>query len=373
MDKSTILGRSSQGLLVHEWLEKTGGAENVFEQICEVFSDSTKYCLWNNSDGRFLNVNESILAKSFLKGKKALSLPFMPFVWRYLPKENADWVLVDSHLFAHHVRFSGQARKARKYVYVHTPARYIWNPELDERGNSWFVKLVSPFFRIIDRNRAKEAYSIAANSQFVADRIEKNWGRKAIVIHPSIDVLSFERNPQLSKDEQQTLDAIPPDFLLGISRFVPYKRLDLVIRAGYLTDKPVVIAGTGPEEAQLRKLAEGLYPGKVFFIIEPSDELKKELFSKALALVFPPIEDFGIVPLEAMASGTPVIADSIGGASETVIDGLTGFHIRNWSDTEIIQSLSKIHGLNSEVIVNHSKQFDHKIFKAQILKWINKE
>jgi hypothetical protein len=130
------------GIIVHEWLAPAGGSENVFGAIAEAFPDAERWCLWKES-GRFDPVHETWLARTPLKGRKALALPVMPAVWRTLPKRDADWVLTSTHLFAHHARFGGRAADAPKLVYAHTPARYIWVPELDARGDNLPARLVS--------------------------------------------------------------------------------------------------------------------------------------------------------------------------------------------------------------------------------------
>ena len=95
------------GVIVHEWLESTGGAENVFDVLGRTFPDAARVCLWNDSDGRFTDVQETVLARTPLRHSKAVALPFMPLVWRHLPALDADWVLCSSHAFAHHARFAG--------------------------------------------------------------------------------------------------------------------------------------------------------------------------------------------------------------------------------------------------------------------------
>ena len=165
------------GILVHEWLARFGGSENVFEVLSETFPDAERFCLWNDSDGRFTGVNETILARTPLRRSKAAALPFMPAVWRHLPRRDADWVLCSSHLFAHHARFGGPARDAVKLVYAHTPARYIWTPELDGRGDRLLARAVAAPLKPLDRRRAAEPVSIVANSAFVAQRIADTWER----------------------------------------------------------------------------------------------------------------------------------------------------------------------------------------------------
>ncbi|GAA3930644.1 glycosyltransferase [Microbacterium soli] len=317
------------GLLVHEWIESSGGAENVLEAMARVFPDADIQCLWNDAPHRFAQrrVRETWLARTPLRRHKALALPFTVGAWRRLSVPcDYDWMLVSSHLFAHHATLAG--RDVPKYVYAHTPARYIWNPELDERGNSVAVKAVAPMFRRIDRRRAQEATAIAANSAFVRDRIAQAWERDAVVIHPPVVVeriLSQNdwRTQVTDAEALRLLERLPSPFILGASRFIPYKRLDRVIEAGERADLPVVIAGRGPEEEHLRAVAESARV-PVHVVASPSDALLYALMQQAAVFVFPPVEDFGIIPVEAQATGTPVVTGPVGGQVETFVDGVSG-------------------------------------------------
>lgn len=328
------------GIIVHEWLAPAGGSENVFGAIAEAFPDAERWCLWKES-GRFDPIHETWLARTPLKGRKALALPLMPAVWRTLPKRDADWVLTSTHLFAHHARFGRRATDAPKLVYAHTPARYIWVPELDARGDNLPARLVSRALKPLDRKRAQEPVAIAANSQFIADRIASTWERDAEVIYPNVDVARILAEPQLSAVDELTLQHLPEQFVLGFSRFVPYKRLDAAIDAGRVSDLPVVLAGGGDDEGRLRDYADAVHPGKVTFILNPSDSLLSAILRRATLLAFAPVEDFGIIPVEAMAAGTPVLVNSVGGAVESVVDGVTGAHVHDWADLAEVRAAAE--------------------------------
>nr|WP_165137837.1 glycosyltransferase [Microbacterium amylolyticum] len=351
---------------MHEWLSPAGGSENVFEAIARAFPDAERWCLWNEAN-RLQPINETVLARTPLKGKKALALPFMPAVWRNLPRRDADWILASTHLFAHHARFAGPARDAPKLVYAHTPARYIWVPELDGRGESLPARAASALLKPLDRKRAQEPVAIAANSRFIAQRIADTWERDAEVIYPNVDVTRILAEPQLTPAEQATLDALPADFLLGFSRFVPYKRLEAAIDAGRVSGLPVVLAGGGDGEAQLRAYGNDRHPGKVTFCLNPSDALLSAILRRATALVFAPIEDFGIIPVEAMAAGTPVITGAVGGAVESVIDGTTGAHVHDWnSDAELRTAVERATAADPAACRERAKDFSAEVFDEKI-------
>ncbi|WP_313477382.1 glycosyltransferase [Microbacterium sp.] len=360
------------GILVHEWFSRHGGSENVFEVLSDVFPDAERFCLWNDSDGRFRGVHETALARTPLRRSKAAALPFMPAAWRHLPSREADWVLTSSHVFAHHARFGGPARHAPKLVYAHTPARYVWTPELDGRGSGMAARAASALLKPIDRRRAAEPLAIAANSAFIAQRIAEAWEREATVIHPPVDVTAVAAavHAELAPAERHALAGLPTEYLLGVSRFVPYKCLDRVIEAGVASGLPVVLAGSGPEEPRLRAMAAAHGDRNVTFVLDPSSAALAHLYKNALAMVFPAVEDFGIMPVEAMAVGTPVVANATGGTAETVVDGVTGALVQEWTRDELAAAVERAVEANADACVARAYEFDTPVFAERIASWV---
>ncbi|MFF2316487.1 glycosyltransferase [Arthrobacter sp. NPDC058097] len=363
------------GVLVHEWVGETGGAEKVFDAFAEVFPDADMYCLWDDASRHgSRNLNESVLARTPLRRNKALALPFMPLVWRQLRSANEyEWMLISSHLFAHHAQFVGKNADTPKFVYAHTPARYIWEPELDQRGNNPLAKALSKGFQVLDRARAAEPVSIAANSRFVAERIERCWNREAQVIYPPVDVelirSTRDWTTKLDDAELRTLQELPAEFVLGASRFVGYKKLDTAIRAAELAGLPAVIAGSGPDEGRLReRAAESSVP--VILVVHPSDHFLYALYQRCSAFVFPPIEDFGIMPVEASAAGAPVIANRRGGTAETVLDGQSGFLADMEDEQDLKLAVEKAISLDRSKISMTSLRFSSDIFREKVSEWI---
>lgn len=362
------------GLIVHEWLAEHGGSEKVVEQMAATFPDARIHCLWDDDPNRFPDgrVTESWLARTPLRRHKSLALPFMPHAWRGLAGgEAAEWVLCSSHLFAHHASLEGASANTPKYVYAYTPARYIWTPELDNRGQSVPARIGSAALRPLDRKRAQEARSIASISEFVAQRIRDHWGRDSKVIFPPVDVQLFvtDSRNSLSDTEIEILASLPDTFVLGASRFIPYKRLDLVIRLGVAAGVPVVLAGDGPSSSALRALAAE-HPGQVTFVVRPSQALLRELYRRALVYVFPPVEDFGIMPVEAMATGTPVVARTVGGASETVLDGVTGALFDSDEPSALLEAFGRAVGARPQDCENRAWEFDSALFRSQLSDWV---
>jgi hypothetical protein len=298
------------GLLVSEWIEQTGGAERVLDRLAGLFPDADMLCLWNDAPQRYpgRRVRETWLAGTPLRRHKALALPLMPATWR-APQRGYDWALVSSHAFA---TTSTWVRRACPSTSTCTrPPDTCGHPSSTRAATTsppaWPVPRCA---RSTGEPRRRPPAS-RPNSRFVADRVERAWERPATVIHPPVDVAWIRSGgwrEQLTDADRRVLDALPADFVLGVSRFIPYKRLDAVMQTGQLLGVPVVIAGHGPLEAELRAMAAEITV-PVHFHIQPSDALVYALMERARIFVFPPIEDFGMVAVEAMASGTPVMAN----------------------------------------------------------------
>jgi glycosyltransferase involved in cell wall biosynthesis len=361
------------GLIAHEWIEQVGGAERVLDEFMNVYPEADMFCLWNDAPHRYqqTTVLESVLARSPLRGKKALALPMMPYVWSNVPGDY-DWMLISSHLFAHHARVRGVPAE-RTYVYVHTPARYLWSPDLDSRGKSIAVRAVAPIFRAVDKRRAQSHVNVSANSHFVRERIQEAWGIDASVIHPPVQVTQLQSVADwadaLSPREREWLERLPENFILGASRFVPYKRLDYAIDAARVSGLPVVIAGSGPEEANLRAHAERTNV-ESYFAIRPSNALLAALLQRAMVYVFPSVEDFGILPVEAMALGTPVVVNSVGGASESVVDGVTGVTLASFDDRSLRAAIEKASAIDAAAAMERARLFDATHFQDSIRAWM---
>lgn len=363
-----------RGIVVHEWIARDGGSEKVLDEFVRSFPDADVLCLWDDAR-RYPDrtVHESGLARTPLRRHKALALAAMPYVWRRRPGRY-DFALISSHCFAHHVTFRDAGPDFEKFVYVHTPARYLWNPELDGRGASLAARLAAPPLRRLDRRRAAEGARFAANSDFVRRRIERAWGVDAEVIFPPVDTARISAVPdwrtELSDAENSLLEGLPETFVLGASRFVPYKRLDWVIRAADRAGLPAVVAGSGPEAGRLRRLAaDARVPVRI--LPRPSDAMLYALYQRAHAYVFPAVEDFGIMPVEARAAGARVIVNALGGAGETVVDGIDGLRFSEDSIESLADAIRSVDavpgGAGSAVDLSVNR------FREQIRDWVRRE
>lgn len=362
------------GLIAHEWLEAVGGAERVVSAWAEEFSEAPFIVPWDDSDARWGSerVQQSWMSHTPLRRHKALSMPFLMSWWRHLHLDaTPDWVLCGSHLFAHHARIRGP--EVPKFVYTYSPARYIWDPDVDGRGGSALARATALPLRQIDRRRAQEATSIAVVSAYIGARVERCWERESTVIHPPVDVGALPgSDDELSPEELAQLEALPHDFVFGASRFVPYKRLDVAIDTGEAADLPVVLAGSGPDRGRLAALADRR-PGRVTVIDRPSDAMMRALYRRALVYVFAPVEDFGIMPVEAMAAGTPVIGNAVGGAAETIVPGRTGALLHTFEPSDLRVAVDDAVRCDPDVCRARARDFDGSTYGARIRAWMGVE
>ena len=365
------------GLIVQEWIERSGGAEQVLDAFRTALPDSRMFALWSDDPDRFHSsqVDESWMARTPLRKYKALALPLMPATWRmsrvpYRP----DWVLTSSYVFAHHADFGTLLNGVPKFSYVHTPARYLWEPELDGRGGGNALATARGALKYVDARAAASAGELAANSEFVRRRILRAWERDARVIYPPVHARGIidggRWEDRLTPEDEQILGSLPErGFLLAASRLVPYKRHDTVVRMGEALSIPVVLVGSGPERGRLEALAQSVKV-PVHLLGHVSDQLMRALFQRALAFVFPPVEDFGIVPVEAMAAGCPVIVNRVGGAAESVVDGVTGFHVDPDDLEQVAAAVGRVGDVDPAAAQDRAAQFDVGRFVAEVRGWV---
>jgi glycosyltransferase involved in cell wall biosynthesis len=358
-------------LLAHEWIAEVGGSENVFEQIRLAVPHGRAVCLWNGDPVRFSGLEETWLARSPLRDRKAAALPFMGSAWKRVDLTDVERVVVSSHAFSHHLAGRAAHSGIPAFAYVHSPARYVWAPDLDDRGNSLVGRLGRSYFRLWDRRHASNEVNYAANSQFVAKRVADAWGVEASVIYPPVDTDRIHAfGGELTAADNARARALPPNFVLGASRFVPYKNVDAAISAGEILDLPVVLAGTGPDEPRLKALGEHART-PVIFVGRVSDNLLLEMYRRAALFVYMAVEDFGIMPVEAMACGTPVLVNEIGGARESVLGvsgGLTsGWWESRFDDPDVVERALTI---DTKAAASAVAKFSNAAFRINLLSWV---
>lgn len=348
--------------IAHEWLDARAGSEKTFELMGRAFPDADVYALTVNPStawdfgGR--PIRTTLLDRTFFRNHRSLSLPLMPLAWRAVTDRRYDVVVTSSHAC---VKGFKPGRQALHLSYVYSPMRYAWYPELDQRAG-----FVPPFatkaFRAWDRRSADWVDEFASISTAVADRVRETYGRESTVIFPPVDVEFFHPAPE------------PPErtHLLACSRMIPYKRLDLAIETAARLGLPLVVAGRGPDEARLRDLADRIAPGLVTFEIGPDDHRLRELYRTASALIFAAHEDFGIVPVEAQACGTPVVALAEGGTRDTVIPGRTGELVAAQTAAAFAAGVETVLAskLSAADCVAHAARFSEQTFTDALVAWV---
>jgi glycosyltransferase involved in cell wall biosynthesis len=310
-----MVPRSARVAIVHDWLLVFGGAEQVLASLLRVFPDADLFSIVD-----FLGVDDrdrlgGRLARTsfvqhlpFAKRRYRYYLPLMPLAVEQFDLSGYDVVVSSSYAVAKGVLTGPDQLHVS---YVHSPMRYAWDLQhqyLDETGagagpRGWVVRALLHRMRLWDQASGNRPDLLVANSKYIARRIEKAYRRPAEVVYPPVDVDAF------------TLGTTKDDYYLTASRLVPYKRIDLIVEAfAARPDRRLIVVGDGPERPKIERLATS---NVTILGHRPTPELR-HLLQRARAFVFAAEEDFGIVPVEAQACGTPVIAYGKGGALETV-------------------------------------------------------
>lgn len=350
--------------LVHDWLVNYGGAEDVVSAILEIYPDADIYTLVHDKKkmkGRFEKnkIFTSRLQKiPFATRLYTKFLKFMPAAFEAFDFSAYDLVICSSSSCAKGVITPPSTAQV---AYIHTPMRYAWDLFFDYQKRSgaltrFFMDRWMPQIRLWDYISAQRIDALFANSKYIARRIKKFWNRDALVIYPPVNVGYF--NP--------TNDAAREDFYVFFSRLVPYKRADIAIDACAALGKKLVVIGGGSEAKKLQELAKG--KSGISFTGRISDEKVREYLQKCKALIFCAEEDFGIIPVQAQACGTPVIAFGKGGATESVLDKKTGVFFPEQtaaSCAEAIKEFEKLEAagnFDAKKIVAHAKTFSRERF-----------
>jgi len=353
--------------LVHDYLVQYGGAERVLECFTELYPNAPIYTLVYNKElmhGVFADkkIRTSFIQKlPFAKKHHRIFPQFMPMAIEQFDFSNYDIVLSDSSSYAKGI-ITGP--DTLHLCYIHTPMRYAWDDCQKYTSDFDFpsiIKKIVPFFmnyiRIWDRVSAERPDKIIANSNFVAKRIKKYYKRDSTVIHPPVDVDRF----YMSNENDGSF--------LMVGRLVAYKRHDITIKAFNKLGFKLKIIGRGPEMKRLQKLAKSNIE---FFGRVPDSELPK-YYAKCKAFLFPQEEDFGIVAMEALASGKPIVAFRGGDVVEHVEEGKSGIFFESQTVSDIVEAVQKLDTLeyNPEYNREKAKKFDKRLFKARIKEYID--
>lgn len=314
--------------LVHDFLVAYGGAERVFQVMCELYPEAPIYTLLADSKmirkhfpGREIRTSWLGKLPSFIQKRYRLFLPFFPAAVESLDLREFDLVISSSGAWSKGII----TRLHTTHVaYLHSPMRYAWDyhesylQELGARGRrSILTRMLMSYLRIWDRQAAERPDILLANSKFTQERIEKYYRREAEVVYPGGLSLSEKENTTQAGTEKR-------NYFLVVSRLTRSKKVDAVVDAFNKLGLPLRIVGAGPEEKRLRKMANK----NIEFSGFVADTELVEVYRGARALIFPSEEDFGMVAVEALSFGTPVIGLQYGGLREIISEGVTGefFH-----------------------------------------------
>lgn len=354
--------RSMKILIAHYWLVSMRGGEKVVEALCEMYPHADIFTLVADEAALSPTLRRHPIRTSGLQRLPGVRryyralLPLFPFALEGFDASEYDLVISSE---------SGPAKgivprpDAVHVCYVHSPMRYLWDHYHAYRRDSGILTrlamlLFTPALRVWDVSTAQRVDHFAANSRYVANRIQRYWRRQAQVVHPPVATQDFAIAEEID------------DFYLCAGQLVPYKRVDLAVRAFTALGKRLVVIGTGPETKRLRAIAG---PTVTFLGYQPFDVLKDHM-ARCRALVFPGEEDFGITPVEAMAAGRPVIAYGRGGALETVVDGKTGIFFAEQSVDSLAAAVeaceARLDAFDPIAIRAHAQRFDTARFKREM-------
>lgn len=359
--------------LIQDWLTEMGGAEKVFKSLIEIYPDADIFTLVYHDDIlEKMGITKDKVKASFIqnlpfaKTKYRNYLPFFTLAIESFDLSDYDLIISSSYCVAKGVLVNSSQIHI---CYCHSPVRYAWDLHhqyLQEAGlkkgiKGFIVKYFLSKLRIWDVSSSNRVDHFISNSNYIKKRIEKIYRRNAYTIYPPVDVNDFELVSQKS------------DFYFTCSRMVPYKKIDLIVSAfNKMPDKKLVVIGTGPDYNKIKNIAGD---NIVLLGYQPFDVLK-DYMQNAKAFVFAAEEDFGIVPVEAQACGTPVIAFGKGGALETVVDNVTGVLFSEQTISSIQGAVKRFEhvetNFDSERIRTHAESFADQQFKANINSYVLK-
>ena len=362
--------REQQGLktaIIHDWLNQRGGAELVLDVLHQMFPQAPIFTSMYAPrvmprEYRQWDIRTSFMQRLPLAKKHHQPfLPFYPYAFETFDLSEYDLVLSNSSGFCHGVLTPPTACHVN---YCLTPPRFIWAlPQYLRRERvGGLSKRILPFvvsyLRNWDSTAADRVDYFVGISKAVVARIRKYYRRDAALIYPPVDTSRFSVAP---------LQEVG-DYFLVVSRLVPYKRVDLAVEAFNRLGLPLVVVGDGRDLAALKSAAKA----NVTFTGRVSGEEVQRLFSRCRAFIFPGEEDFGIAPLEAQASGRPVIAYAAGGALETVVDGVTGLFFREQSPESLAEAVLRYRNKDFDpgAIRKNAERFDTEVFTSQLRRFL---
>ena len=352
--------------LVHDWLNQRGGAEDVLETLISIFTDAPVFTSLYYPDAMPETYRKWDIRTSFIDGlpwakrHQQYYLPLYPRAFEQFDFSEYDLVISNKSGFCHGIVTGAETVHI---CYCLTPTRYVWNYEqyAEREQIGWLPRLLLPpivsRLKSWDRLAADRVDHFIAISDVVRRRIADIYIRDSSIIYPPVDTNRFKPS------------SIVEDYYLIVGRLVPYRRIDLLIEAFNKLDRPLVIAGSGRDKDILEQEAG---PNITFLGYVPDQDLP-DLLARCRAFIFPGEEDFGIAPVQAMASGRPVIAYSAGGALDTVTPE-SGVLFAEQTVADIIKAVESFDTskVNPAEIRAHAEKFDISAFSEQLLGYIDR-
>ncbi len=352
--------------IVHDWLVTDGGAEKVLRHIIDIYPEADIFALvdfLNDRDREAMldgrQVKTSFIQKLPLARKQFRHyLAFFPMAIEKFDLSKYDLIISSSWAVAKGIK---KTKRQLHISYCHTPIRYAWDLYDEYTAHlPFFVKQtvqgILKYIKKWDYDTSERVDFFIANSHFVKERIVRNYQREAVVIHPPVDTGSF-----MMKDKKE-------DFYLTVSRLVPYKKVSMIVKAFNLSGKKLVVIGDGPEY----NLISGIAKGNVEVLGWQEREKIIDHMQRAKAFIYAAEEDFGIVPVEAMACAAPVVAYGVGGICDSVVENETGVFFMKQNVESLNEAIERFEAMrfDYEVIARRASMFSAARFDAEFKAYV---
>lgn len=363
--------------IVHDYFNQYGGGERVAEALAEVWPEANVYTsIYDEKIMKdWLKIDPKRIKTNFIS-----KLPFANYLSKHyfflyplafkLQNLGRPDIILSSSSYA--AKFVSKNSAATHICYLHTVPRFLWgyDTELSRYYRHWFDRYFEVFYKILvppmkyllrrwDYKVAQNIDYFVVNSREIKDRLKKHYKREGEIIYPPVDVDRFANDQRETKSEE---------YYLVVSRLGGYKRIDTVVEAFNKIGKKLKVVGDGPQLQYLKSIGSS----NIEFLGRISDQEVEVLVKGCKALIFPTKEDFGIVPVEAMAAGKPVLAFAAGGALETVIEGKTGIFFHEQTPESIIEAFKLLDktSIDPKACVEQARKFSKEEFKKNIRKFV---
>ncbi len=352
--------------IVHDALCTTGGAERLLLWMAKAFPEAPLYTsvyLPQNTFEEYKGLNiRTLPLAGMVKSERQFKLLY-PLWLMLLQQKNFDAydvVLTSSTYLAKFIR---PAQTVQHFCYLHAPFRLVWKPESysqdslpTRRAATWLVMRSLPLLQRWDRKNTRKIPKLAANSQNIANEIKKVYDMPAEIIYPPVEL------------PPQTPEVVKGDYYLSVSRLISHKRVDLSVQACTGLKKNLVVVGEGPEKENLKRIAGDT----IHFVGRISDDELNKLYRESKGLIFASHEDLGLIPLEAQAWGTPVIAFGKGGALETIQEGISGLFFQEQEVESLTEAITKFEtqSFDSQLIRQWVSRFDPESFSHHLRQFV---